>query len=73
MWYSTCSQETGHVLQDGKVHQHYCVVYLAYERLKIEILVTPLPTALIVLRDAYCQAILVRYGPLLPYREDSPQ
>ena len=26
-----------------------CVVYLAYERLKIEILVTPLPTALIVL------------------------
>jgi hypothetical protein len=20
-----------------------------------------------------CQAILVRYGPLLPYREDSPQ
>jgi hypothetical protein len=37
-----------HVLQDEKVHQHYCVVYLAYERLKIEILVTPLPAALIV-------------------------
>jgi hypothetical protein len=46
---STCSQETGHVLQDEQVHQHYCVAYLAYERLTIEILVTPLPTALIVL------------------------
>jgi hypothetical protein len=32
-----------------EVHQHYCVVYLAYEQLKIEILVTPLPTTLIVL------------------------
>jgi hypothetical protein len=42
-----CSQETVHVLQDEKMHQHYCAVYLAYERLKIEILVTPLPTALI--------------------------